>query len=993
MNGFWIVIAVLFSANLTTSDPVYADGALKHVEIFRGINSQRQLDKPGTIEQEYLWNFDNKSYTVLMAIDNKWYNRNRGNKRQKRRGWDNFDPMVREGTKALQDLVREFNQVMPQTWHAEQKVNFVLAFVQSLPYTPDKVTTGYDEFYRYAIETLVEGGGDCEDTSVLFASILSGLGFEVALIIPPRHLAVGIKGNFRGAFVSYKNNNYYYCETTGKGWQLGQVPKDYKNKRVDIIPIVPESLTPAFLPSKQVNPRVNPPVPPRTNLSPIMLVKGINQFETEQQYEKAIESFKYALDRDGLNSEQRALAQLYWGCSELARTNRTEPNYNNYVREAREKLSKVFRYNPDQKLPPRLHSKKKFRTLFEGVRDESIGELIVISSLPQTEIWIHGNGIKRKNLGTGTVSVRLFKGNYTVEAVYEGVPQNKELVEIKPDGHEKLNLKIPPIMKHKFPSEVSVGKEILLTFDLISYKRPEQVKIHYKIYDRDDNEIEWDNENTRLWNEQPALSKWTYRGSLPSQKRVGSLKFYIEAEYEDSPAVRHPKNRYRYYQISVVDRNAPTIDLLNPIKVAKVNGPIKIEANVTDNTSVKWVRVHYTFSRSKIKPSLPFSAHQYLKEDSSDVYIIAEIQVPETEAGYIWYYLIASDKEGRESPPPKEENLLHIQVKDDERDRKKLIDELEDIENDSGQIREANSREQRQINGLIEAAEKEIKFVDNTSNINKFNQHKNSVSEQLSEAREKVKALEEKASDDKNKLDELSSSVSKVENSAKKRLHISYSFIETETESVRNKIKKTKKVLSQTLNDVQTRLEEQENQLETVIQKFKPLHKGIWTSRTLSDNVFKNSASVSNWGRGDVLSLAYLYEGKDRWTLGAQLDFSDQDPALIKIPYLNSVTCQLGYPPLRGIPIVLTMLFGGVAEYRRSDSFILGLGLKGYLGNRVAIDATSSIGRRSQQFYFYHYEVGIRCYIYQFLNLRVDGRRYLGDRSTTEIRMGLGITF
>ena len=66
------------------------------------------------------------------------------------------------------------------SWSRQDRVDFVLSFVQSLPYTLDDVTTGYDEFRRYAVETLIEGGGDCEDTTILVAAILRGLGESTA---------------------------------------------------------------------------------------------------------------------------------------------------------------------------------------------------------------------------------------------------------------------------------------------------------------------------------------------------------------------------------------------------------------------------------------------------------------------------------------------------------------------------------------------------------------------------------------------------------------------------------------------------------------------------------------------------------------------------------------------------------------------------------------------------------------------------------------------
>ena len=38
----------------------------------------------------------------------------------------------------------------------------IVAFVRSLPYFKDDISTGYDNYPRYPIETLVDNGGDCE---------------------------------------------------------------------------------------------------------------------------------------------------------------------------------------------------------------------------------------------------------------------------------------------------------------------------------------------------------------------------------------------------------------------------------------------------------------------------------------------------------------------------------------------------------------------------------------------------------------------------------------------------------------------------------------------------------------------------------------------------------------------------------------------------------------------------------------------------------------
>ena len=654
MNRFWIVIAVLISVNLTTPDPVNADGALKYVKISKGINPKRRLGIPGTIERGYSWKFENQHYTVLIAVDSKWYNKNRYQP-PKRSNFRNFPPMVAEGTSALQDLVREFNRVMPSTWSSERTANFVLAFVQSLPYTSDGVTTGYEEFYRYVTETLVEGGGDCEDTSVLFASILSGLNFEVALILlpgylaTPGHLAVGVKGNFRGIFFPYENNNYYYCETTVTGSKLGQGPEGYERKMAIIMPITPAPVAP-----KQVMPKVNPPKPkpPKPPGPHRTLEKGIKLYE-QARYNEAIKSLRSSLRRLG-DSEGQAQAYLYLGCSKWG--------FGEANDKVKDQFREALRHNPDQKLPPRIgEDHPVFGELFEEVRKELTGKLTVTSLQPQTEIWIDGNGIDRKMLGTGTVSRRLLEGNYTVEGIYEG-GSKKKTVKIEPNHHKELDLEIPPIVKHDAPLRTSVGKIIPLTLDLISYESPEQVKIYYKIYDRNSNELEQDNKKMRLWDEQPASSTWTYKVNLPSQKYVGSIKYYIEVEYEDRLTVRHPETRYRYYRIAIIDGKRPTIDLLDPIEIAKANQRITITAKVTDNTFVQWVRLSYGFSRfSNSEPS-----HYYQKELTKTASSRYTGHIPpQSKTGYIWYYLTATDEAGNE----RESKKRHLEIKSAEKPR------------------------------------------------------------------------------------------------------------------------------------------------------------------------------------------------------------------------------------------------------------------------------------------------------------------------------------
>jgi hypothetical protein len=128
-----------------------------------------------------------------------------------------------------------------------ETVLLAISFVQNLPYTSDSVTTGYDEYPRYPIETLVDGGGDCEDTAILLASLIRAMGYGTVLIIYPGtaeipgHCAVGVKGSevIYGTYYNFEGEKYYYIETTNTGWEIGEIPDKYKGVSAYIYPMIP----------------------------------------------------------------------------------------------------------------------------------------------------------------------------------------------------------------------------------------------------------------------------------------------------------------------------------------------------------------------------------------------------------------------------------------------------------------------------------------------------------------------------------------------------------------------------------------------------------------------------------------------------------------------------------------------------------------------------------------------------------------------------------
>ena len=256
-----LLIVLLIIGLLINADAI-ANDALSAVQIVEGITQQRPPNTRQTIGRRYVWNFRGRHYTVLMTIDLERYNSYSGKERY------DIPKLVEEGRTTIGNLTREFQRIFKQQrdWSKQDRVDFVLSFVQSLPYTLDDVTTGFDEFRRYAVETLIEGGGDCEDTTILVAAILRGLGEETALIFTPGHIAIGVSGDFTGSSLTYNGIKYFYCETTGTGWTVGKLPASVGKTVEAIVPLSPSKVGPAPKPDKVTTPT------PETDPTPIIPV-------------------------------------------------------------------------------------------------------------------------------------------------------------------------------------------------------------------------------------------------------------------------------------------------------------------------------------------------------------------------------------------------------------------------------------------------------------------------------------------------------------------------------------------------------------------------------------------------------------------------------------------------------------------------------------------------------------------------------------------------
>ena len=225
------------TSTLLSEPPKFKDGGVLLVKLYEELSSKVLKNAPQAIGRRYVWNFEDGTFTLLIGLSVEAYNSYTNRERAK------WVEMLAEGALTAKPIAEEFKKLAEKNnWTAEQIANFVLSFVQCLPYAADDVSTGVDEFPRYAIETLVAGGGDCEDTTILAGSIFLVLGYDLVALNPEGHLALGIEGKFPGFYFEHNGKRYYYSETTGTGWKIGNLPEIYIGAPVTIYEI-PKKLT------------------------------------------------------------------------------------------------------------------------------------------------------------------------------------------------------------------------------------------------------------------------------------------------------------------------------------------------------------------------------------------------------------------------------------------------------------------------------------------------------------------------------------------------------------------------------------------------------------------------------------------------------------------------------------------------------------------------------------------------------------------------------
>ena len=204
-----------------------------------------QFDENKTVT--YNWNYDSKDWSYTLEIPESYYDEYKNSSRSYP-GVKKYTQLVTDDTddEWLNTITQSFIKIGKKQGYSDSEiVQLIVSFVQNIEYQEDKEYTGKDEYPKYPCETLYDKGGDCEDSSILLASLLQEMGYDVSLFdIAYRdedigHMSVGIKGTSKmdGKYYNLAKDKYYYIETTAAGWDIGDMPDEYANAIVAVLKV------------------------------------------------------------------------------------------------------------------------------------------------------------------------------------------------------------------------------------------------------------------------------------------------------------------------------------------------------------------------------------------------------------------------------------------------------------------------------------------------------------------------------------------------------------------------------------------------------------------------------------------------------------------------------------------------------------------------------------------------------------------------------------
>lgn len=241
---------ITFTLNGGETREVYAwltnDPAGTNQPFMQVYNEGKNTDSPLTagdltgpvITSSYQWYSQGHAQSITLHIPESLYTHYKSQPHFTNGTWLKMYTLSDEDRAYLHDLIGKLKDTSGnKNLAARNDYQNVAAFVQGIPYALHKdpvtgqTTTGANDFWKYPVETLADGNGDCIDDAILAAALLKEMNYDVAIVLLPQvsgtsmgHAVVGIAcDNCNGYYYPVDGKKYYYLDLTASGLPLGSM--------------------------------------------------------------------------------------------------------------------------------------------------------------------------------------------------------------------------------------------------------------------------------------------------------------------------------------------------------------------------------------------------------------------------------------------------------------------------------------------------------------------------------------------------------------------------------------------------------------------------------------------------------------------------------------------------------------------------------------------------------------------------------------------------
>ncbi len=156
-----------------------------------------------------------------------------------------YSQLVKDSKVSIDFLVDSLREIsVSESLSQRELAELVVTFVQDIPYSYIRaedcsnannngkpcignIALGILSPYEF-IHSLY---GDCDTRAVLIFAMLDEMGFDPMIVVSNEyaHAMLALNLPATGDYLKFEGKNYYFWETTGKGWPLGMLPPNSNN--------------------------------------------------------------------------------------------------------------------------------------------------------------------------------------------------------------------------------------------------------------------------------------------------------------------------------------------------------------------------------------------------------------------------------------------------------------------------------------------------------------------------------------------------------------------------------------------------------------------------------------------------------------------------------------------------------------------------------------------------------------------------------------------